>query len=109
MWLTTSATWVASRISLLIRCERSPNPVSVGVNTLWPCRSSRSVTRRQHQPPCQAPCTRTKVFAADEAMNVPSQKADSGGGGQSVDKWEKPVFPAVIFGRLHPSRIATHL
>ncbi len=50
--------------SLLIRCEQAPSPVMVGVNTLWPFFSSRSDTRRQHQPPCQAPCTSTKVFRA---------------------------------------------
>jgi|GEM_PF-6054815 hypothetical protein len=49
-------------MSRLIRWERSPSPVSVGVNTLWPWRCRESTTRRQHQPPCQAPCTRTKVF-----------------------------------------------
>src|SRR5258706_12749527 len=54
--------WVSRLISLLKRCERSPTPVSVGVNTLWPCFSRRSATRRQHQPPCQAPCTSTKVL-----------------------------------------------
>jgi hypothetical protein len=32
------------------------------VNTLWPCCSSKFDTRRQHQPPCQAPCTSTKVL-----------------------------------------------
>src|SRR5262245_24419694 len=34
----------------------------VGVNTLCPFFSRRSDTRRQHQPPCQAPCTSTKVL-----------------------------------------------
>src|SRR5262245_13757969 len=34
----------------------------VGVNTLCPFLSRRSDTRRQHQPPCQAPCTSTKVL-----------------------------------------------
>src|ERR1700746_4064029 len=47
-----------------MRCERSPTPVRVGVNTLCPPFCRRSATRRQHQPPCQAPCTRTKVFGA---------------------------------------------
>ena len=42
--------------------ERSPSPVIVGANTLCPFFSSRSETRRQHQPPCHAPCTSTKVF-----------------------------------------------
>src|SRR5262245_53252229 len=51
-------------MSLLMRCERSPTPVRVGVNTLWPRFCRRSATRRQHQPPCQAPCTSTKVFGA---------------------------------------------
>src|ERR1041384_5510128 len=61
--LTTSVTWVERLTFGPIRWLRSPTPVSVGVNTLWPCFSSRSDTRRQHQPPCQAPCTRTKVWA----------------------------------------------
>src|SRR6266446_7633448 len=51
-------------MSLLMRCERSPTPVRVGVNTLCPPFCRRSATRRQHQPPCQAPCTSTKVFGA---------------------------------------------
>src|SRR6516162_791882 len=62
MTLTTSVMCVSRLISLLMRCERSPTPVSVGVNTLWPCCSSKSDTRRQHQPPCHAPCTSTKVL-----------------------------------------------
>src|SRR5436309_1533211 len=41
-------------MSLFRRCERSPTPVSVGENTLWPLPSRRSATRRQHQPPCHA-------------------------------------------------------
>src|SRR5262245_41796818 len=60
--LTMSVMWVSRLMSLLMRCERSPTPVSVAVNTLWPCFSSRSDTRRQHQPPCQAPCTSTNVL-----------------------------------------------
>src|SRR5262252_2364200 len=47
-----------------MRCERSPTPVRVGVNTLCSRFCRRSATRRQHQPPCQAPCTSTKVFGA---------------------------------------------
>src|ERR1700720_887197 len=47
-----------------MRCERSPTPVRVGVNTLCPPFCRRSATRRQHQPPCQAPCTSTKIFGA---------------------------------------------
>src|SRR6266851_4102881 len=47
-------------MSLLMRCERSPTPVRVGVNTLCPPFCRRSATRRQHQPPC----TSTKVFGA---------------------------------------------
>src|SRR5947207_8652032 len=60
--LTMSATCVSRLIAPLIRCERSPSPVSVGVNTVWPCARNRSAARRQHQPPCQAPCTSTKVL-----------------------------------------------
>src|SRR5262245_56051751 len=64
MTLTISLTWVARFTLPSTRYERSPNPVIVGVNT-WcqPC-CRRSATRRQHQPPCQAPCTSTKVFGA---------------------------------------------
>src|SRR5262249_6875637 len=62
--LTMSVMCVSRTISLLMRCERSPTPVRVGVNTLCPPYCRRSATRRQHQPPCQAPCTRTKVFGA---------------------------------------------
>src|SRR6516164_5084131 len=62
--LTMSVMCVSRTISLLMRCERSPTPVRVGVNTLCPPFCRRSATRRQHQPPCQAPCRSTKVFAA---------------------------------------------
>src|SRR5262245_57529578 len=60
-----------------MRCERSPNPVIVGVNTLCPRFCRRSATRRQHQPPCQAPCTSTKVFGAPvcAAAGVPPKAA----------------------------------
>ena len=34
----------------------------VGVNTLCPFFSRRSDTRRRQPPPCQAPCTSTKVL-----------------------------------------------
>src|SRR5215831_6329668 len=78
MTLTISVTWVA-RFTLLpaMRCERSPNPVIVGVNTLCPPFCRRSATRRQHQPPCQAPCTSTKVFGAlvCAAAGVPPKAA----------------------------------
>src|SRR5262245_55219654 len=64
MTLTISLTWVARFTLPSMRCERSHNPVIVGVNTLCPSFCRRSATRRQHQPPCQAPCTSTKVFGA---------------------------------------------
>src|SRR5450759_4319871 len=51
MTLTTSIMWVSRLMSRLIKCERSPRPVNVGVNTLCPFRSSRSDTRLQHHPP----------------------------------------------------------
>jgi hypothetical protein len=40
--MTMSVMWVSRLISLLMKCERSPTPVSVDVNTLWPCCSSKS-------------------------------------------------------------------
>ena len=52
---------VSTLIDGLSRCERSPTPVSVGVNTSWPSFANSRATRRQHHAPCQAPCTRTKV------------------------------------------------
>src|SRR6516225_5974827 len=64
MTLTMSLTCVARFTLPSIRCARSPNPVIVGVNTVCPRFCRRSATRRQHQPPCQAPCTSTKVFGA---------------------------------------------
>src|SRR5262247_1432503 len=64
MTLTISLMWVARFTWPSMRCERSPNPVIVGVNTLCSPFCRRSATRRQHQPPCQAPCTSTKVFGA---------------------------------------------
>src|SRR4030081_3871595 len=42
----------------------------VGANTLCPFFSRRSATRRQHQPPCQAPCTSTKVLRACASAGV---------------------------------------
>src|SRR5262245_11538153 len=77
MTLTMSLTWVARFTLPSMRCERSPNPVIVGVNTLCPRFCRRSATRRQHQPPCQAPCTSTKVFGAlvCAAAGVPPKAA----------------------------------
>src|SRR5262245_37365331 len=77
MTLTISLTWVARFTLPSTRCERSPNPVIVGVNTLCPPFCRRSATRRQHQPPCQAPCTSTKVFGAPvcAAAGVPPKAA----------------------------------
>src|SRR5512143_4277743 len=63
--LTTSATCVSRFTCGEARCDRSATPVSVGVNTSWPARCSERRTRCQHQPPCQAPCTRTKVAIVD--------------------------------------------
>src|SRR5215469_3057528 len=60
--LRTSATCSERSILGCSRWARSPWPVRVGVNTVCPRALSRSATRRQHQPPCQAPCTRRKVF-----------------------------------------------
>src|SRR6202451_4770459 len=54
-------TWVFKLIPARSRCDRSPSPVRVGVKTVWPPPRSRSATRCQHQPPCQAPWTRTNV------------------------------------------------
>src|SRR5262249_8869395 len=77
MTLTISLTWVARFTLPSTRCERSPNPVIVGVNTLCPRFCRRSATRRQHQPPCQAPCTSTKVLGAPvcAAAGVPPKAA----------------------------------
>src|SRR3970282_368612 len=57
-----SSTCVSRSTAGLSRWRRSPTPVSVGAKTRCPAFCSRSPTRRQHQPPCQAPCTRTKVL-----------------------------------------------
>ena len=73
--LTMSVMWVARLTLASSRCERSPSPVMVGVNTLWPRFSSRSDTRRQHQPPCQAPCTSTKVLALVCACAVAASRS----------------------------------
>src|SRR5215831_11723564 len=59
-------------MSLLNRCERSPSPVSVGENTLLPFASRRSDTRRQYQPPTQAPWISTKVFGVVCALAAPT-------------------------------------
>src|SRR5689334_22641995 len=73
--LTTSVTWVSRSTAGVSRWTRSPRPVSVGVKTLWPRFSSRSATRRQHQPPCQEPCTSTKVLGSACACAEPTAAA----------------------------------
>src|SRR6266542_5960851 len=50
------------------RCERSPSPVCVGASTVWPRPRRIDATLLQHQPPCQAPCTSTKVFDVTAAL-----------------------------------------
>src|SRR4029077_10264586 len=72
MTLTISVMWVVRSIPARSRCERSPSPVSVGVKTVWPLPRSRSATRCQHQPPCQAPWTRTKVYGIEISSRMPS-------------------------------------
>src|SRR5258708_12557501 len=76
--------WVSRLMSRLIRWERSPSPVSVGVNTLWPWRRRESATRSKHQPPCQAPCTRTKVFL--RGLGVCGRDARCGRGGAEAGR-----------------------
>ena len=47
-----------------MRCARwafSPRPLRVGTNTSAPVLRSNGVTLFQHQPPCHAPWTNTKV------------------------------------------------
>src|ERR1700754_3978427 len=58
--------WVSNPTSGLIRCWRSPSPVSVGVKTSCPNALSKGDTRFQHQPPCQAPWTSTKFRERSE-------------------------------------------
>src|SRR3546814_2733708 len=67
-----SATKVCRVMSAFSRGLRSPRPVSVGVNTVWPAARSRAATRDQHQPPCQAPCTRTKVRSEEHTTELQS-------------------------------------
>src|SRR3569832_1587589 len=64
---STSKMWVSNPTSGLIRCWRSPSPVSVGVKTSCPNALSKGDTRFQHQPPCQAPWTSTKFSECSEA------------------------------------------
>src|SRR5262249_38350015 len=68
MTLTMSVMWVVRLTFSSSKCERSPSPVNVGVYTLCPSFSSRSLTRRQHHPPCHEPCTSTKVLGAACAL-----------------------------------------
>src|ERR1700722_14510104 len=60
--LTTSLTRVVRLTPLVKRCDRPHSPVNHSAQTLGPLLPSASTTRRQHQPPCQVPCTSTKVF-----------------------------------------------
>ena len=48
----------------------SAKPVRVGANTSWPAACKRGITRRQHQAPCQAPCTSTIGGLLPLAMGV---------------------------------------
>src|SRR5215467_959220 len=108
MTLTISLTWVARFTLPSTRCERSPNPVIVGVNTLCPLFCRRSATRRQHQPPCQAPCTSTKVLGAPvcAAAGGPPKAAALApapalaSGGSSLRRWLRSSCPpyALSFG-----------
>src|SRR5690606_33082813 len=59
--LTMSSTKVCRSTWSFSKWLRSPRPVSVGVWTVCPAARKRPATRDQHQPPCQAPCTSTKV------------------------------------------------
>ena len=59
---TTSSTWASRPTSGESRCARSDSPVRVGACTSWPAARSGRATRSQHQPPCQAPWTRTNVL-----------------------------------------------
>src|SRR6516165_4464997 len=101
--LTMSVMCVSRTISLLMRCERSPTPVRVGVNTLCPPFCRRSATRRQHQPPCQAPCTRTKVFGGpvcadagappNAAALAPAPRLPARRGGSWLRRWLQSSCP----------------
>src|SRR6202044_987045 len=66
-----SLMWVFRSMPARSRCARSPSPVSVGVKTLWPPARSRSATRCQHQPPCQAPWTRTNAYGIEISSRMP--------------------------------------
>src|SRR5690606_5514518 len=59
--LQMSRTWQALPASRLIRCSRSPKPVKVGVQTLWPLASKISRTYFHVQPPIPPPCNSTKL------------------------------------------------
>src|SRR5579862_4342572 len=94
--LTTSAMCLFRSMPARSRCERSPSPVNVGVKTTWPPPRSRSATRCQHQPPCQAPWTRTKVYGIEISSRMPG-----GIGGARLD--------AVALRRFdHPQQGAQH-
>src|ERR1700678_4713010 len=65
-----SVIWVSRLMLGLIKCERSPSPVSVGVKTSWPALRSASAFSLQHQPPIQAPWTRTKFAKASPTASA---------------------------------------
>src|SRR5215470_1132765 len=56
-----SSTCVWREVSFENRCARSPTPVRLGAKTRQWLAVRISCTARQHQPPCHAPCTSTKV------------------------------------------------
>src|SRR4029079_1938405 len=57
-----SATWVSRLMSRLISAARSARPIMVGAYTRCPRAFIRPTTRCRRQPPCRAPCTKTKLL-----------------------------------------------
>src|SRR5690606_7702132 len=73
--------WVSRSISGLLRCSRSPRPVSVARYTVCPSAVRNSPVRFHSQPPAVAPWTITKVYlssAACTAVDSRARKARTG-------------------------------
>src|SRR6202035_2509410 len=80
------------------RCDRSPSPVNVGVKTVWPPLRSRSATRCQHQPPCQAPWTRTNVYGIEISSRMPSGISGARLDALALRRFDHPQQGAQHFG-----------
>src|SRR3569833_882013 len=99
----TSAMWVERLTLGLSRWERSHSPVSVGAMTTRPRTNSRTHTRTQHHPPCQAPWTSRNVVGLG-FRGVLALAAIGAAPSSAPAKTARRCDP-VFFGIVFPTRI----